>query len=94
MYPLAVILLIGFFKEDKESLFYSIILACIGWMISAYHNLLVWEIIPETASPCVQGIPCNATYIDWFGFVTIPLLALSAFTLIIIISLFKDKNEK
>lgn len=32
--------------------------------------------------PCVSGIPCSAQYINWFGFITIPFLALIAFTLI------------
>ena len=94
MYPLAIILLIGFFREDRVSLFYGLIFSILGWLISFYHNLLVWEIIPETASPCVQGIPCNATYIDWFDFITIPLLSMMAFTLLIIICLPRCSNEK
>ncbi|MED4739629.1 disulfide bond formation protein B, partial [Bacillus subtilis] len=33
---------------------------------------------------CVSGVPCSGQYINWFGFITIPFLALIAFILIII----------
>ena len=94
MYPLSLILLIGFFGEDQRSMTYAFILSVVGAVIALYHNLLVWDIIPETASPCVQGIPCNATYIDWLGFITIPLLSLSAFLLIITVYLLGREYEK
>ena len=35
--------------------------------------------LPERAAPCRQGVPCSETVIEFFGFVTIPLLALLAF---------------
>jgi len=38
---------------------------------------------PEKMEPCVQGVPCSEKVIDWFGFVTIPLLSVTAFTAII-----------
>lgn len=31
--------------------------------------------------PCVSGVPCSGQYINWFGFITIPFLALIAFIL-------------
>jgi hypothetical protein len=30
-------------------------------------------------------VPCNTDYINWLGFITIPFLALTAFTLITVI---------
>lgn len=41
--------------------------------------------------PCTQGVPCNVQYINWFGFVTIPFLALSGFILITLILLIKRR---
>jgi disulfide bond formation protein DsbB len=35
--------------------------------------------------PCTSGVPCNTDYINWLGFITIPFLALIAFSLITII---------
>jgi disulfide bond formation protein DsbB len=31
----------------------------------------------------MQGVPCSETVIEWFGFVTIPLLSVAAFSAII-----------
>jgi disulfide bond formation protein DsbB len=31
----------------------------------------------------MQGVPCSERVIDWFGFVTIPLLSVAAFSAII-----------
>ena len=57
----------------------------------------MWDIIPETIVPCVSGVPCSTVYINWFNFITIPLLSLSAYSSIFILLLIlkrKFKNEK
>lgn len=83
MYPIAVIFLLGFWKSDKSALIYSLPLTIIGLLIAIYHNLLTWEIIPETASPCVEGVPCSHVWINYLGFITIPFLSMTAFTLLL-----------
>ncbi len=82
MYPLAIILGIAAFDNDKKLKKYVLPLSVIGGSISLYHYLV--QKVPGFASvkPCVQGVPCNMQYINWFGFVTIPFLALTAFTII------------
>jgi len=40
---------------------------------------------PEDLKPCTQGIPCTECHINWFGFVTIPLLSALAFLLITVL---------
>jgi disulfide bond formation protein DsbB len=40
-------------------------------------------VIPEDLKPCTRGIPCSEKGIEWFGFVTIPLLSLLAFSAVI-----------
>ena len=91
MYPLVVILGLSLFPVEIKALKYALPISCIGWILAFYHNLLHWEIIPESAAPCRQGIPCSTIYINWLGFVTIPFLSLVAFTLII---LFLFKAQK
>ena len=92
MYPLVVILFIAAFNINKLAFTYSFPFVVIGWLISIYHNLIQWEIIPESASPCVQGNPCTAVWIDWLGFITIPLLAFFAFSSIgIVLLIFRKK---
>jgi len=92
MYPLAVILLVGLFPFDPKVIRYSFPFALFGWVVSLYHNLLHYEIVPESASPCLQGVPCSTVFLNWFGFVTIPLLSFISFSLIIIILMLLRKK--
>lgn len=85
MYPLVLIFLAGLFPLEKTVWKFSFPLLVTGWSISVYHNLLYYNILPESAAPCVQGISCTTEQIRWLGFITIPLLSLMAFTLILIL---------
>jgi disulfide bond formation protein DsbB len=85
MFPLALILALGLFPLDRGVIRYALPLASMGWLVAIYHQLLVMGIIPEDLRPCTQGVPCTKTVIEWFGFVTIPLLSLVAFSAIIVL---------
>jgi disulfide bond formation protein DsbB len=91
MYPLVILLLAGLFPFQKTVVRFSLPLVIVGWGIAIYHNLLYYKILPESASPCVQGISCTTVQINWLGFITIPLLALIAFTFIAIILILTHK---
>ena len=84
MYPLAIVLLPAVMSFDKSVLKFSTPLALIGWTISVYHNLVYYGIVPESLSPCTQGVSCKAQFIQWAGFIDIPQLSFLAFTLILI----------
>jgi len=92
MYPLVLIFGVGLFSKNKETFLFSFPLALSGWLIALYHNLLHYEIVPETASPCLEGVSCSTVYINWFGFITIPMLSFIAFSIIIITLLKLRKN--
>ncbi len=87
MYPLVAILLVGIVKKDKNVALYGLPLAIVGLAISIFHNLLYYNIIPEAAAPCTQGVSCTTKFIEYFGFVTIPFLSMVAF-IVVIASLF------
>lgn len=93
MYPLVVILFMGMFPYDKQVVKFAFPLVGLGWVFALYHNLIHYEIIPESASPCVQGIPCFTKYIQWLGFLTIPMMSFIAFSLIGIL-LYMIKKRK
>jgi disulfide bond formation protein DsbB len=94
MYPLVFLFLINLLFPDDKIFKYSFPLVFIGWSISIYHNLLMYKIIPEDLSPCVQGIPCSTVYINWLGFITIPLLSFFAYTIILILLIILKKGNK
>ena len=83
MFPLVLMLPIGLFPLDRKVVSYALPLAVLGWLVAVYHLLLIAGVIPEAMQPCTQGVPCSETVIEWFGFVTIPLLSLVAFSTII-----------
>jgi disulfide bond formation protein DsbB len=83
MFPLVLILPIGLFPFDPKVVRYALPLAVLGWLVGVFHLLLIAGIVPEKLEPCSQGVPCSENVIEWFGFVTIPLLSVVAFSAII-----------
>ena len=95
MYPLVIILGVGILKKDKNLPYYVLPLSLMGLGISIYHNLLYYNILPESTSPCVLGVSCTTRFVEYFGFVTIPLMSFLAFfiiTLLVFLNL-KSKNN-
>ena len=84
MYPLVLILGIGTFQSDMSVKKFVLPMSILGGTISFFHYLE--QKVPGFGGirPCVSGVPCSSEYINWLGFITIPFLALTAFTLITI----------
>ncbi|MFC5703639.1 disulfide oxidoreductase [Cohnella faecalis] len=82
MYPLVYLLGRAAIRDDRGMIGYALPLVFIGGLFSVYHY--AEQKIPGMADllPCTVGVPCNSDYLDWFGIITIPLLALIAFILI------------
>lgn len=94
MYPIVILSAIGIIRNERTMYISVLALAIPGLLISVYHNLLYWKILPESVAPCQLGISCTTKFFEWFGFITIPFLALTAFTVISVlayISLYKNK---
>src|SRR4051794_25070055 len=85
MYPLAVILLIGALRRDvRGAALYALPFPIVGALVSAYHIYI--ENHPEAESAgCSVGAPCSTKWIDQFGYITIPTLAVTAFAAILTI---------
>jgi len=79
MFPLVLLLPAALFPFDRRIVRYALPLSLIGGLIALFHVLLVAGYLPEDIKPCTQGVPCSETQIEWFGFLTIPLLSLLAF---------------
>lgn len=82
MYPLALLLLIGILRRDKQIAYYVLSLSLLGTAFSTYHYLQQKTDLFSHATVCSTGIPCTTTWINWLGFITIPFLALIAFIII------------
>lgn len=82
MYPLVVVLLAGAVMRDRRVFWYAVPFPVIGALISIYHVYIEVHPEAESASCKLTGVPCSTRWIDEFGYITIPVLALSAFALI------------
>jgi len=94
MYPLVLIFLINILYPDDKVFKYALPLVVTGLFFSIYHNLLMFDIIPESIVPCVSGVPCSTEYINWFGIITIPFLSLLSYLALFVLILLGRKNEK
>lgn len=94
MYPLVLILAVGLLRKDLRVAAYALPLSLIGLGVSIYHNLLYYNVIPEQVRVCTAGISCTIVQIKWLGFVTIPLLALIAFSNISALLLSSLRSKK
>jgi len=85
MFPLALMLAIALLPFDARVVRYALPLALVGAAVAAYHTLLVWGLVPKDLVPCGQGPSCAEVKFQLLGFVTLPLLSLTAFALIVIL---------
>ncbi len=94
MYPLVVFLAVANLRKERAIYQYVLPLTITGGLVSLYHYLKQkLPALQNVASSCGRE-PCTEQYINWFGFVTIPFLALTAFILITILMLLVYKLEK
>lgn len=94
MYPLVLVIAVGILMRDARWKYYALPLSLTGLAIAIYHNLLYYHLIPESITPCKEGISCTTVQIEWLGFITIPLMALTSFALISAISfLYKPAKQ-
>ena len=82
MYPLAIVTLLAAIANDHRVARYLLPLPVIGAGISVYHILVEERVVGQTTA-CLISAPggCAVKWIDEFGYVTIPVLALTAFVL-------------
>lgn len=84
MYPLAAVLLIAAIRRDSRgAALYGLPPAAFGALVSIYHIYIEHHPEAESASCRIGGGSCATPWIEKLGYITIPVLALTAFTAII-----------
>ena len=89
MYPQVILLGIALIKKDKIG-GYIIPLNIIGGCISLYHYYI--QRMSSAGVCAVDGISCNAQYFYYYGFITMPMMALVAFVLILLFIMMRKSN--
>ncbi|MBI4100261.1 disulfide bond formation protein B [Candidatus Microgenomates bacterium] len=92
LYPLVIIIGWGLIRKDKNLHFYVLPFSVGGLIIASYHFLLQNGLAGKSLAGCTLNIPCDVKQIEWFGFITIPLLSFAAFFVVTICILAARKN--
>lgn len=87
MYPIFMLILVGILRHDQKNIpFYVLPLSIFGLLVSFYQNLLYFNFLPESSSPCILGASCTAKFIQILG-LDIPQLSFISFLLVTIFML-------
>lgn len=82
MYPLIAIITVGILRKDKGVYQYVLPLSIGGLLVAFYQILLENGFLSQGFLPCTTEVPCITKYINYFGFITIPVLSFLAFAVI------------
>ncbi|TCW40593.1 disulfide bond formation protein DsbB [Laceyella sacchari] len=84
MFPLPLIIVISILKEDPNVKYYTGALSLIGLTISLYQYVI--QMLHTKSSFCNIASDCSSIQVQYFGFITLPLLSGFAFLLILVFS--------
>lgn len=92
LYPIALMSLLGLIWKDNRIIKYIIAVAIPGALIALYHSYT--QLGGYSLTSCTsQGGDCARVYVLEYGYITIPLMALTTFIWIFIFAWFARKNE-
>lgn len=95
MYPQVMIFGFALLKKDYNIVNYSIILSFIGGIIALYHYLIQIGTVQGSSCDIIgYSSSCSEAFFLSYGYITIPMMALTAFILLIFLGLnLKSKNN-
>jgi len=93
MYPIVFISGLAILKKEKLSSDYLITFSGIGMLISIYHVYLQFTPNPLPCSVSGQGVSCSDNWVLEYGYITIPVMALTCFTWIFVVNII-NKTKK
>jgi len=88
MFPLAIVLGMACFSDDRRGAVYALPLAFGGLLMAAYHTLLVAGLVPKSWIPCSAGVSCADQKLEILNGIQIPWLSLVAFFIITLLLTF------
>jgi disulfide bond formation protein DsbB len=93
LYPEVLLLGLALWKEDRTITDYIIALSGLGILLSAYQKYL--ELGGTSILPCsATAASCSKVYVMEFGYITIPVMALTSFVFIFVLMLIHNYITK
>ena len=100
MYPLALLSGIALIRKENWLLPYALVMSVIGGLVALYHYFLqigtLLNLAVDKFAPCSTvgySASCTSIFQLKFGFITIPMMAFIAFSIITIILLIKSDKR-
>jgi disulfide bond formation protein DsbB len=88
MYPQSILFGMALWKNDGTVRRYAITFSVIGALISGYHYLLQRGVSSSISCGAVgYSVSCAQVFVMNYGYITIPLMAFTAFGLILLLQL-------
>lgn len=93
MYPQVFIFGLALWKKDMSALLYGTVFSFIGGSIALYHYVtqLGWNPLNLPCAAIGYSVSCSKIFVLNFGYITIPVMAFSAFIFIFTLSLLVRK---
>lgn len=95
MYPLVLLTIMALIKSDRYGVIdYALTFSVPGSVLALYHYLL--QIGVTSYAPCDAlgySVSCSKVFTMTFGYITIPLMAFSAFALITLVLLLVKRSK-
>ncbi|OGG60165.1 hypothetical protein A2765_01155 [Candidatus Kaiserbacteria bacterium RIFCSPHIGHO2_01_FULL_56_24] len=87
LFPQVILFGMAFWKKDAYIAEYSIVLSIFGFGVALYQHAL--QMFGEGSLPCpATGVSCAQRILFEFGYITFPMLAVTAFAFLIVLMLF------
>ncbi len=95
MYPQVILLGMAAWKKHQVIATHSIVLSVIGGSISFYHYLgQTTNLVSLSCGVVGQTVSCSKEFVLDYGYITIPLMALTAFVAITLLMISKKVYNK
>jgi disulfide bond formation protein DsbB len=82
MYPQVLLMGMALCRKDPSMKLYGLVMSGIGALIAAFHYTGQLGLTPLPCSAVGISVSCSERFVMEFGYITIPMMALSAFALI------------
>lgn len=93
MYPQIFLLGLALIKKERAIVDYMLVLSFFGTVISLYHNYIYYSTLAINFCSTDGGVSCTTKYFTELGYITIPLMSLTAFISIMLLQFFSKKSS-
>jgi disulfide bond formation protein DsbB len=92
MYPQALIAAVSFWRKEKLTVFYALPLSILGALVALFHSLADLGFGGSLLACTATGGACSKVFIMEYGYITIPVMSLTAFIYLLTVSWIYKKS--